>query len=171
MMPEKVDVALIMGSKSDKVILEPFIKKLREYQVSIAYIIASAHRTPKDVADFVKECYKRGCKAFAGAAGLAAHLPGVIAANTIRPVIGVPLSSKDRNTAVNGLDALLSIVQMPTGIPVSAVAIDATENAAIAILEILATFDQRIEQKLITERRTMRDKIAEDREQLDKEWG
>lgn len=137
-------VSIIMGSDSDWPILEPGWKQLQELGIEAEVFVASAHRTPDDVRQFVTTAPERGTEVFIAAAGLAAHLPGVVASFTWRPVIGVPISGG----ALKGQDALLSIVQMPPGIPVAAMAIDGGKNAALLAASILALGDNKVAQKL-----------------------
>lgn len=128
-------VAIIMGSDSDWPLVKKAADVLTQFGVAHDVQIMSAHRTPERVRDYVKNAEAvNGVKVFIGAAGKAAHLPGVIASYTTRPVIGIPV----RATALDGMDALLSIVQMPSGVPVAAVAIDGAENAALLAVQILS---------------------------------
>ncbi|HWQ20490.1 MAG TPA: AIR carboxylase family protein [Methanotrichaceae archaeon] len=123
------DIAVISGSKSDQAVVDKVLRKLDENKASYEHRILSAHRNPQELEQYINECQ---AKVFIGVAGLSAALPGVIASRTKRPVIGVPISSK-----LGGLDALLSIVQMPPGVPVACVGIDAGENAALLALRML----------------------------------
>jgi 5-(carboxyamino)imidazole ribonucleotide mutase len=125
------DIAVISGSKSDQAIVDKVLRKLEENKASFEHRILSAHRSPKELEQYIDECQ---AKVFIGIAGLSAALPGYIASRTKRPVIGVPISAK-----LGGLDALLSIVQMPPGVPVACVGIDAGENAALLALRMLET--------------------------------
>jgi 5-(carboxyamino)imidazole ribonucleotide mutase len=143
-------VQIIMGSKSDKPIAEKAEKILRDFGVDFETKVASAHRTPEILKDVVKGS---DADVFIGIAGLSAALPGGIAAHTVKPVIGVPVSGK-----VN-LDAILSIVQMPPGIPVGAVGLDRGENAALLAIEILALKDKNLLEKLKKYRKEMRERI------------
>ncbi len=136
-------VSIIMGSDSDLPVMEKSFQVLREFEIEFDVKILSAHRTPVEHAEYVKNAEKNGAKVFIAAAGGAAHLPGVTAAHTALPVIGVPINSK-----LNGLDSLLSIVQMPSGIPVATVAVDGAKNAALLAVEILALTDSNIKEKL-----------------------
>jgi 5-(carboxyamino)imidazole ribonucleotide mutase len=145
-------VHIIMGSKSDMPVAEKAQKIFNEFAVGYETTVASAHRTPDVVKDVVE---KSTADVFIGIAGLAAALPGAIAAHTVKPVIGVPVSGK-----VN-LDAILSIVQMPPGIPVGAVGLDRGDNAALLALEILGTQDNAIQKKLLEYRKKMRKKALE----------
>jgi len=137
-------VSIIMGSDSDWPVLEPGWKQLQDLGVEAEVFVASAHRTPDEVREFVTKAPERGTEVFIAAAGLAAHLPGVVASFTWRPVIGVPISGGP----LKGQDALLSIVQMPPGIPVAAMAIDGGKNAALLAASILALSDSKLAQKL-----------------------
>lgn len=123
------DIALISGSKSDQAVADKIIARLKENKASFEHEILSAHRNPKELEEYIKNS---DAKVFIGVAGLSAALPGYIASRTRKPVIGVPVSGK-----LGGLDALLSIVQMPPGVPVACVGIDAGENAALLALRIL----------------------------------
>jgi 5-(carboxyamino)imidazole ribonucleotide mutase len=147
------EVLIILGSKSDLPVGQKAKKVLTELGVSCEIVVASAHRTPKLVRETVE---KSDAKVFIAIAGLSAALPGAIAAHTIKPVIGVPVSGK-----VN-LDAVLSIVQMPPGIPVAAVGLDRGENAAILAAEILALGNPKLAKKLETHRKAQEKKVHED---------
>lgn len=128
-----------MGSTSDMPVLEKAAKLLDEFEIPFEINALSAHRTPQEVTDFANNASKRGLKVIIAAAGMAAHLPGVIAAQTTVPVIGVPIKS-----TLEGMDALLAIVQMPPGIPVATVGINAGLNAAILAVQMLSLTDERI---------------------------
>jgi len=132
-MDKKPKVALVMGSDSDFNTLKPCIKMLKYFDIECDVNVISAHRTPDLAAEFAKSAKDRGIDLIIAAAGKAAHLPGVLAAFTTLPVIGVPIKS----STLDGLDSLLSIVQMPKGIPVATVAIDGSDNAAILAAQIL----------------------------------
>jgi 5-(carboxyamino)imidazole ribonucleotide mutase len=142
-------IQIIMGSSSDMFVAEKVKTILEEFKVSYNIKIASAHRTPEVLKRLVE---KSDAEVFIGIAGLSAALPGTIAANTIKPVIGVPVSGK-----VN-LDAILSIIQMPPGIPVGAVGLDRGENAALLSIQILAVSDKKLTKKLLDYRKKMREK-------------
>ena len=141
-------VAIIMGSDSDLPIVEKAVNVLKEFQVEFSVHVFSAHRTPLEAAEFTKNAKSNGYKVIIAAAGMAAHLAGAIAANTTLPVIGIPCKSSN----LDGLDALLSTVQMPTGIPVATVAINGAANAALLAIEILSLSDERLANKLIEKR-------------------
>lgn len=136
--------AIIMGSDSDLPIVSKAIKKLGEFGVECEVHIMSAHRTPDAAAEFSKNAASNGFGVIIAAAGKAAHLGGVLAAHTILPVIGIPVKS----STLDGLDALLATVQMPSGIPVATVAIDGAENAAILAVQMLALSEPALAQKL-----------------------
>ena len=141
-------VGIIMGSDSDLPIVEKAIQVFREYEVPFEVHVFSAHRTPVQAKEFSSSARANGFGAIIAAAGMAAHLAGAIAANTTLPVIGIPVKSKN----LDGLDALLSTVQMPTGIPVATVAIDGAANAAILAIQMLAIEDASLAEKLDTNR-------------------
>ncbi len=143
-MVEKPLVGIIMGSDSDLTVMGKAFEVLDNFNLKYEVKILSAHRTPKQHADYAATAEKRGLKVIIAAAGGAAHLPGVTAAHTILPVVGVPIKSK----ALNGMDSLLSIVQMPSGVPVATVSIDGAKNAALLALQIIAISDKVIKQKL-----------------------
>lgn len=137
-------IGIIMGSDSDWPILESAYDLLKEFGVEVEVLVASAHRTPEAVQEFVQNAEKNGFDIMIAAAGAAAHLPGVVAAYTTLPVIGVPISG----SALKGMDALLSIVQMPSGIPVGTMAIDGGKNSALYALSILGIREKNIAEKL-----------------------
>ena len=137
-------VSIIMGSTSDLPIMDKAAKLLDEFEIPFEMNALSAHRTPVEVEEFSKNAEARGIKVIIAAAGMAAHLAGAIAANTTLPVIGIPMKSK----YLDGIDALLSTVQMPSGIPVATVAIDGAVNAALLSIEILAVTDEDLAKKL-----------------------
>ena len=137
-------VGIIMGSDSDLPVVEKAINTLAEYGVPYEVHVYSAHRTPVEAAEFSSNARANGFGAIIAAAGKAAHLGGVLAAHTTLPVIGVPIKS----STLDGLDALLSTVQMPSGIPVATVAIDGAENAAILAVQMLALCDEGLAEKL-----------------------
>jgi phosphoribosylaminoimidazole carboxylase PurE protein len=137
-------IGIIMGSDSDFPVIEPALKILDEFQVAYEVIVSSAHRTPERTTTYVSSAAKKGIKVLIAAAGGAAHLPGVVAAMTVLPVIGVPIRSK----AFNGMDSLLSIVEMPKGVPVGTVGVDNAVNAALLALRILGVSSPAIAKKL-----------------------
>ena len=137
-------IAVIMGSASDKPVVEKAMKVFEEFSVPYEAHVFSAHRTPDEAANFAKNARQNGFGAIIAAAGLAAHLAGALAARTTLPVIGIPIAGG----AFKGLDALLATVQMPTGIPVATVAVDGAANAALLAVEILAIADDALAKKL-----------------------
>ncbi len=139
----KPRVSIIMGSTSDLKVMEKAARFFDEMEIPFEMNALSAHRTPEAVADFTKNAEARGLQVIIAGAGMAAHLPGVIAASTSLPVIGVPI-----NATLEGMDALLAIVQMPPGIPVATVGINNALNAAILAAQMLAVEDEAIRQKL-----------------------
>ncbi|MEI6696714.1 MAG: 5-(carboxyamino)imidazole ribonucleotide mutase [Bacteroidota bacterium] len=154
-------VSIIMGSTSDLPIMEAAAKFLNEMQIPFEMNALSAHRTPEKVIEFAEKAYSRGIKVIIAAAGMAAHLPGVIAAITPLPVIGVPIKS-----SLEGMDAIFSILQMPPGIPVATVALNGAQNAAILALEILAVGDDEMMKKMIAFKSGLKDKITKANEEL-----
>ena len=142
-------IGIIMGSDSDLPVVEKAISTLKEFGVPYEVHVYSAHRTPKEAADFSINARKNGFGAIICAAGMAAHLGGVVASYTTLPVIGIPCKS----TNLDGLDALLATVQMPSGIPVATVAIDGAKNAALLAIEMLAITDDSLAEKLEKARR------------------
>ncbi|MGM9577870.1 MAG: 5-(carboxyamino)imidazole ribonucleotide mutase [Evtepia sp.] len=150
-------VGVIMGSDSDLPVVEKAIDKLKEYEVPFEVHVYSAHRTPEEAKDFARTAQEKGFGAIIAAAGKAAHLAGALAANTTLPVIGIPVKS----STLDGLDALLSTVQMPTGIPVATVAIDGAANAALLAIQILAVSDEALAEKLRATRAADAKKVLE----------
>ena len=144
-----------MGSKSDFDVLKPCIKTVKDFGLEIEVHVLSAHRTPEASADFSKNAKANGFGVIICAAGKAAHLAGVIAAHTTLPVIGIPVKS----STLDGLDALLATVQMPSGIPVATVAINGAENAALLAIQMLAINDEELSKKLEEYKKVMEDKI------------
>ena len=155
-------VAMIMGSNSDWPVLEPAEKVLKEFGIEVEVVVASAHRTPELVKDFASGARDRGVEAIIAAAGAAAHLGGVIAAYTTLPVIGIPINA----TPLNGMDSLLSFVQMPSGIPVATMAINGAKNAAIFAVEILAGKYPELVTKLADYRKKMQEEVKAKGEKL-----
>ncbi len=148
-------VGIIMGSDSDLPLMQKSADVLKEFDIPFEMSILSAHRTPEEAIDYARTAADRGLDIIIAGAGAAAHLPGVIAAGTILPVIGVPINA----TALNGTDALYAIVQMPSGIPVASVGIDGTKNAALLAVEMLAIGDDSLKQKLLQYKEKMKDAV------------
>ena len=151
MSENKIQVGIIMGSDSDFPIMEDAIKVLKEFGIGYEVKVLSAHRTPIQHAEYSRTAVERGLKVIIAAAGGAAHLPGVTAAQTTLPVIGVPIKGK----SLEGMDSLLSIVQMPPGIPVATVAINGAKNAAILAVSILSTANSDVQNMLVEYKKKM----------------
>ena len=158
-------VAVIMGSDSDLPIVRKTINVLKRFNVDFEVNIMSAHRTPEIVVEYVKNADKNGIDLFIGAAGKAAHLPGVLAAYTVKPVIGLPIKS----STLDGMDSLLSIVQMPSGIPVATVAIDGGENAGLLAVQILALKYPELVEKLYAHKEKMKQDVIEKNNKIKQE--
>jgi 5-(carboxyamino)imidazole ribonucleotide mutase len=154
-------VSIIMGSTSDLEVMEGAAKVLNELQIPFEMNALSAHRTPEKVEHFARSASERGIRVIIAGAGMAAHLPGVIAATTPIPVIGVPIRA-----SLEGLDALLAIVQMPPGIPVATVAINGATNAGILAAQILALANNDISQRVVTYKENLKEKIIKANESL-----
>ncbi len=154
-------VSIIMGSTSDLPVMEKAAQLLNDFEIPFEMNALSAHRTPEEVEHFAKNAEGRGVKVIIAAAGMAAHLPGVIAASTPLPVIGVPIDS-----TLDGMDALLAIVQMPPGIPVATVGINGALNAAILAVQMLSLEDKRIAERLKTYKKGLAKKIVDANEKL-----
>lgn len=150
-----------MGSTSDLPVMEKAAKVLNDFKIPFEIHALSAHRTPEEVEKFAKGAFDRGIKAIIAGAGMAAHLPGVIAAMTPIPVIGVPI-----NASLDGMDALLSIAQMPPGIPVATVGINGAMNAGILAGQILAIGDSELQKEVIAFKESLKEKIVKANEEL-----
>ncbi len=155
-------IGIIMGSASDIAVVEKGTKVLEELGIPYEVAIASAHRTPRDVEGYAANAPKRGIKVIIAAAGLSAALPGVVAASTTLPVIGIPV----KGGALDGLDALLSVAQMPPGVPVGSVGLDASLNACLLAVRIIAINDPLISEKLISWTKKRASAVAESRSKL-----
>ena len=158
-------VAIIMGSDSDLPVLESAIKTLNQFEVPCEVRVLSAHRTPIEAADFARNARANGFGVLICAAGMAAHLAGAFAGNSTLPVIGIPM----KGGAVDGLDALLATVQMPSGIPVATVAINGAKNAAVLAAQMLAITDEALAAKLDAARQDMARQIADKEAKLQAE--
>ena len=159
-------VGILMGSDSDLPVVEKAINTLNEYGVPFEVHVYSAHRTPVEAKEFSENARANGFGAIIAAAGMAAHLAGAVAANTTLPVIGIPVKSKN----LDGMDALLSTVQMPTGIPVATVAIDGAANAALIAIEILAVTDDALAEKLDAARKAGAQKVLEKNRAIEEKY-
>src|SRR5450756_439402 len=154
-------VSIIMGSTSDLSVMEKAAEILNDFKIPFEMNALSAHRTPEEVEKFAKGAESRGIKVIIAAAGMAAHLPGVIAAMTPLPVIGVPIKA-----SLEGLDSIFSILQMPPGIPVATVGVNASQNAAILAAQIIATGDKSIMKEIIKYKESLKKKIVQANEEL-----
>ena len=159
-------VAVIMGSDSDWGIVKAAVETLKEYGVPVEAHVMSAHRTPELACSFAANARENGFGAIIAAAGKAAHLAGVLAAHTTLPVIGIPVKS----STLDGLDALLATVQMPSGIPVATVAIDGAKNAALLAIQILAVSDGELETKLAAMKKDMTDGVVKKDQKLQEQY-
>ena len=156
-------VAVIMGSDSDLPVVSPAIRELKRFGIEMEAHVMSAHRTPEEAAAFSHNAKENGFGVIIAAAGKAAHLAGVLAAHTTLPVIGIPVKS----STLDGLDALLSTVQMPAGIPVATVAIDGAKNAALLAIQMLALSDDRLADALAEMKQQMADEVRKKDSALD----
>ena len=156
-------VSIIMGSTSDLPVMEEAAKILDEFKIPFEINALSAHRTPQQAMDFARNAYNRGIKVIIAGAGGAAHLPGVIAALTPLPVIGVPVKSSN---SIDGWDSILSILQMPAGIPVATVALNGAKNAGILTAQILATGDEKLMKSIKNFKANLEKKIIKANEEL-----
>lgn len=154
-------VSIIMGSTSDMKVMENAAALLNEFKIPFEINALSAHRTPQEVEQFASKAVERGIKVIIAAAGMAAHLPGVIAATATIPVIGVPI-----NASLGGMDALLAIVQMPPGIPVATVGINGAQNAAILAVQMLSLGNPELAKALIEYKKGLKKKIVKANEEL-----
>ncbi|MCF0172199.1 MAG: 5-(carboxyamino)imidazole ribonucleotide mutase [Bacteroidales bacterium] len=158
-------VSIIMGSTSDLPVMKPAADFLDEMEIPFEINALSAHRVPRQVAEFAEGAAERGIKVIIAAAGGAAHLPGVIAASTPLPVIGVPVNSSN---SIKGIDSILSILQMPSGIPVATMAVDGAKNGAILALQILALSDSALMDKMVAFKKGLEKKIVKANEEMAK---
>ena len=154
-------VSIIMGSTSDLTVMEKAAEILNDFKIPFEMNALSAHRTPEEVEKFAKKASARGIKVIIAAAGMAAHLPGVIASMTPLPVIGVPIKA-----SLEGLDSIFSILQMPPGIPVATVGVNAAQNAAILAAQIIATGDDGIMKEVVKYKESLKKKIVQANEEL-----
>lgn len=159
-------VAVIMGSDSDLPVVEKAFGVFKEYGVPFEVHVYSAHRTSEEAGKFAQEAEENGFGVLIAAAGKAAHLAGAIAAHTVLPVVGIPVKS----STLDGLDALLSTVQMPSGIPVATVAIDGAQNAALLAVQILAVSDEDLRKKLTESRRAAAEKVLKKNAEIEEKY-
>jgi 5-(carboxyamino)imidazole ribonucleotide mutase len=163
-MKNQTQVSIIMGSDSDLPTMQGAIAICQQFDIPHEVAIISAHRTPDRMVEFAKTAHTRGIKVIIAGAGGAAHLPGMVAALTPLPVIGVPVTTRQ----LSGVDSLYSIVQMPKGIPVATVAIGNADNAGLLAVQILASHDPELLEKVIAYRRSLADMVIEKQEKLEK---
>jgi 5-(carboxyamino)imidazole ribonucleotide mutase len=161
----KGKIAIIMGSQSDLKVMSEAAKVLEELEVNYELTIVSAHRTPERMMEFGKSARKNGFHAIIAGAGGAAHLPGMVAAFTTLPVIGVPVKSSN---SIDGWDSVLSILQMPGGVPVATVALDGAKNAGILAAQIISNFDEEAAKKLENYKNEMKEKVLKSAEEVEK---
>ncbi|HXI01296.1 MAG TPA: 5-(carboxyamino)imidazole ribonucleotide mutase [Sphingobacteriaceae bacterium] len=159
-----IRVGIIMGSKSDLNIMQDAADILKEFDIEYEITVVSAHRTPERMFDYAKTAANRGLKVIIAGAGGAAHLPGMVASITHLPVIGVPVKSSN---SLDGWDSILSILQMPNGIPVATVALNAAKNAGLLAAQILGTSDQKIAEKLMDYKEALKKKIEESAKEVE----
>jgi 5-(carboxyamino)imidazole ribonucleotide mutase len=158
-------IGIIMGSKSDLPIMQEAADILTEIQVPFEITIVSAHRTPERMYDYAKEAHKRGLKAIIAGAGGAAHLPGMVASLSPLPVIGVPVKSRN---SIDGWDSVLSILQMPGGVPVATVALDGAKNAGILAAQIVGSNETEVLQRIIAFKEGLKEKVIESAKDMNK---
>lgn len=161
---QKAKVGIIMGSKSDLSVMQDAADILKELGVDFEITVVSAHRTPDRMFEYAKSAFKRGLKVIIAGAGGAAHLPGMVASITQLPVIGVPVRSSN---SIDGWDSILSILQMPNGIPVATVALNAAKNAGILAAQILGTSDEGLSQRLLDYKEDLKQKVEESARELE----
>ena len=149
-------IGIIMGSDSDLPVMHPAAEILKEFGISFELTVVSAHRTPLRMVEYAEKAKDRGLKVIIAGAGGAAHLPGMVASVTTLPVIGVPVKSSN---SIDGWDSVLSILQMPNGVPVATVALNAAKNAGILAAEIIGTFDETVSQKIAAYKTNMNDEV------------
>ena len=158
-------IGIIMGSKSDFPIMKEAIEILKSAKIDIEVDIVSAHRTPEKMFSYAKEAHKRGIKVIIAGAGGAAHLPGMIASISPLPVIGVPIKSSN---SIDGWDSILSILQMPSGVPVATVALNGSKNAGILAMQILGSHDEEIQKKILDFKINLKEKVTKSSNQIKK---
>lgn len=154
-----------MGSKSDLAVMQQAADILTEFGVPFELSIVSAHRTPERMFDYAKTAHQKGLHVIIAGAGGAAHLPGMVASVTSLPVIGVPVKSSN---SIDGWDSILSILQMPNGVPVATVALNAAQNAGILAVQILACADEKLYKKLVTFKENLKTKVVQSNDELEK---
>tara|TARA_B100001093_G_C26555765_1_gene896452 strand:- start:48 stop:524 length:477 start_codon:yes stop_codon:yes gene_type:complete len=149
-------IGIIMGSKSDYPVMKEAVKIIQEFKIDYEVDIVSAHRTPEKMMEYSKNAHQKGINVIIAGAGGAAHLPGMVASISPLPVIGVPIKSRN---SIDGWDSILSILQMPGGVPVATVALDGAKNAGILAVEILGSNDPKIQEKVINYKKNLEEKV------------
>mgnify|MGYP001991830320 FL=1 len=160
-----IKVGIIMGSKSDLPVMEEAIAFLKKLNITVEVDIVSAHRTPEKMMSYGAQAHKRGLKVIVAGAGGAAHLPGMIASLTPLPVIGVPIKSSN---SIDGWDSILSILQMPGGVPVATVGLNGAKNAGILAAQIIGSSDEKVLNKIVLYKESLKNKVLKNSEQLKK---
>ena len=160
-------IGIIMGSDSDLNIMQDAAAIIKEFDIPFELTIVSAHRTPKRMAEYATTAAERGLKVIIAGAGGAAHLPGMIASPTTLPVIGVPIKSSN---SIDGWDSILSILQMPNGVPVATVALNAAKNAGIIAAQIIGTFDKKISEKISGYKMQLEQSVLDKAKHISNEW-
>lgn len=158
-------IGIIMGSKSDFPIMKEAIEILKSAKIDVEVDIVSAHRTPEKMFSYAKEAHRRGIKVIIAGAGGAAHLPGMIASISPLPVIGVPIKSSN---SIDGWDSILSILQMPSGVPVATVALNGSKNAGILAMQILGSHDEEIQKKILDFKINLKEEVTKSSNQIKK---
>ncbi|WP_027419386.1 5-(carboxyamino)imidazole ribonucleotide mutase [Crocinitomix catalasitica] len=159
-----IEVGIIMGSKSDLPVMQQAADMLKEFNIAFEMTVVSAHRTPERMFDYGREAHKRGIKVIIAGAGGAAHLPGMMASITPLPVIGVPILSSN---SIDGWDSILSILQMPGGIPVATVALDGAKNAGILAASIIGSANPEVLNRIIAYKASLKDKVLETAKEME----
>ncbi|MDA7570041.1 5-(carboxyamino)imidazole ribonucleotide mutase [Flavobacteriaceae bacterium] len=160
-----IKVGIIMGSQSDLPVMEEAIAFLKKLNITVEVDIVSAHRTPEKMMNYGTRAHKRGLKVIIAGAGGAAHLPGMIASLTPLPVIGVPIKSSN---SIDGWDSILSILQMPSGVPVATVALNGAKNAGILAAQIIGSSDEKVLNEIVLYKESLKNKVLKNSEQLKK---
>lgn len=161
----KPKIGIIMGSDSDLTVMQEAAKFLEEHEIPFELTIVSAHRTPERMVDYAKKAHVRGIKVIIAGAGGAAHLPGMVASITPLPVIGVPVKSSN---SIDGWDSVLSILQMPGGVPVATVALNGAKNAAILAAQIIGSSDKQVLNKVLEYKKSLEEKVLEKAQKMEK---
>ena len=167
MLTEQPIIGIIMGSDSDLKVMQDAALILKQFEIPFELTIVSAHRTPMRMVNYATAAVERGLKVIVAGAGGAAHLPGMIASLTTLPVIGVPIHSSN---SINGWDSVLSILQMPSGVPVATVALNAAKNACIIAAQIIGTFDEDVAKKIADYKKELEQSVLEKAKNISGEW-